>query len=424
MPHSAPHTAVDYHDDDLDDDLRDDPESDDHVGGFRASSLDVVTAFRRCMATRLVELRQAAGLTPDEAARKLTVSVSLLERWETGSLVPKLSRLRRLCDIYQVELLTVLEEVVDQVRPRGLTHLPVHAEAIMLHMGLAPEEALDGDPTGLTSSLLITDAPPPHPDWAALPDGPELGELLRYTRDNNPARRRGALKLRHIYETMPSGNRSIRAVSEQVGLYFGTTRTLLQEAGTIFGHGEPPADTSVWILAPDTPLPDDRLLGELLRRSRRHPGTRRRIAERLRELQLTAPPADRHAIQAIASTTGIPRHVVTALLHELDTDSEFWPADHDLPEGPDLGALYLRLPRSEQATRHRITAALRALYEAPPPGERSVRIVCETVGLSYPTVHKLLLTAGAVLGRPGRAARPTPPQPDPTRVTVPTTTPL
>lgn len=57
--------------------------------------------------TPLRELREAAGLTQQEAADQLHVDVNTVSRWERGQTRPQLAQRRRLADLYKVSLATL-----------------------------------------------------------------------------------------------------------------------------------------------------------------------------------------------------------------------------------------------------------------------------------------------------------------------------
>jgi Zn-dependent peptidase ImmA (M78 family)/DNA-binding XRE family transcriptional regulator len=52
--------------------------------------------------------RESAGLRPDEAARRLTVSLATLQQWETGALEPTIKQLRRAANLYGRPLAVLL----------------------------------------------------------------------------------------------------------------------------------------------------------------------------------------------------------------------------------------------------------------------------------------------------------------------------
>ncbi len=58
-------------------------------------------------ATNLRDLREAAGLTQQEAADRLGVDVNTVSRWERGAVRPQLAQRRRLSELYQVSVATL-----------------------------------------------------------------------------------------------------------------------------------------------------------------------------------------------------------------------------------------------------------------------------------------------------------------------------
>lgn len=67
--------------------------------------------------------RNFRGLTLEEAADKLKVHYSTLQRWETGGIVPNSVALTKLCQLYQItaaDLLLTPQEVEDNKRAKEL----------------------------------------------------------------------------------------------------------------------------------------------------------------------------------------------------------------------------------------------------------------------------------------------------------------
>lgn len=60
------------------------------------------------VAERLIEAREAAGLTVAEAARLAAVSVRTLKSWETGKTTPRPNKLQMLAGVLSVPLLWLL----------------------------------------------------------------------------------------------------------------------------------------------------------------------------------------------------------------------------------------------------------------------------------------------------------------------------
>ena len=77
---------------------------------------------------RLVEAREAAGLTQAEAARLAAVSVRTLKAWESGKVKPRPNKLQMLAGVLAVPLLWLLSgneeyEVPDDSRTSRLDQL-------------------------------------------------------------------------------------------------------------------------------------------------------------------------------------------------------------------------------------------------------------------------------------------------------------
>ena len=56
----------------------------------------------------IIWARESAGLAPDQAAKKLTVSVSTLDGWETGETPPTIKQLRKAAKTYRRPLAVLL----------------------------------------------------------------------------------------------------------------------------------------------------------------------------------------------------------------------------------------------------------------------------------------------------------------------------
>lgn len=60
------------------------------------------------IAVRLIDAREAAGLTIEEAARRAAVSVRTLKAWESGKSTPRPNKLQILAGVLSVPLLWLL----------------------------------------------------------------------------------------------------------------------------------------------------------------------------------------------------------------------------------------------------------------------------------------------------------------------------
>lgn len=67
------------------------------------------------LATKLVSLRKAKGLTQMELAEKLNVSRQAISRWEVGAAVPSTDNLKVLGDLYEVPIDYLLNEEFENI---------------------------------------------------------------------------------------------------------------------------------------------------------------------------------------------------------------------------------------------------------------------------------------------------------------------
>lgn len=72
--------------------------------------------------SRIVKLRKAKGLSQRELAEKIPVATATLSRWETGSIIPPLSQIERLCEVMEIPLEAILlEEKEDNNDTKNIT---------------------------------------------------------------------------------------------------------------------------------------------------------------------------------------------------------------------------------------------------------------------------------------------------------------
>ncbi len=69
-----------------------------------------LTTFEGQFATRLVQLREAAGLDGDEAAEKMGVNYNTLQKWENGENRPKITLLPMIAQFYGVKVRDLMPE--------------------------------------------------------------------------------------------------------------------------------------------------------------------------------------------------------------------------------------------------------------------------------------------------------------------------
>lgn len=74
------------------------------------------------LATKLVSLRKAKGLTQRELAEKLNVSRQAISRWEVGAAVPSTDNLKVLGDLYDVPVDYLLNDEVDNISKQCEAH--------------------------------------------------------------------------------------------------------------------------------------------------------------------------------------------------------------------------------------------------------------------------------------------------------------
>ena len=67
-----------------------------------------MTRPENSIAARLIDAREAAGLTIEEAARRAAVSVRTLKAWESGKTTPRPNKLQILAGVLSVPLLWLL----------------------------------------------------------------------------------------------------------------------------------------------------------------------------------------------------------------------------------------------------------------------------------------------------------------------------
>lgn len=184
----------------------------------RSDSFQVLERYQPALGRRLVQLREKSGFAREEAASLIGVSTDTLRSFEDATWRPSMPRVVRLAKLYGTNLLELLADVTEHVRP-GTPDDDRVLHGLLLFGGITPEQVL-GEVT--------TDSAEPQPA-----DRP-LGDVLRHLRSDHPVRVRGGMTIRREYEA----GASIRALSEKHGLAFGTVRNLLVEAGaTLRGQG-------------------------------------------------------------------------------------------------------------------------------------------------------------------------------------------
>lgn len=186
--------------------------------GDRYDPFQVLEKYQPALGRRLAQLREGSGFAREEAASMIGVSTDTLRSFEDATWRPSMTRVVRLARLYGTNLLELLAEVTERVRPETPNDDRV-LHGLLLFCGITPEQVL---------GEITTDGVEPHPV-----DQP-LGDVLRHLRSDHPVRLRGGMTIRREYEA----GASIRALSEKHGLAFGTVRNLLVEAGaTLRGQG-------------------------------------------------------------------------------------------------------------------------------------------------------------------------------------------
>ena len=67
-----------------------------------------MTRPENSIAARLIDAREAAGLTIEEAARRAAVSVRTLKAWESGKTTPRPNKLQMLAGVLNVSIVWLL----------------------------------------------------------------------------------------------------------------------------------------------------------------------------------------------------------------------------------------------------------------------------------------------------------------------------
>lgn len=60
--------------------------------------------MKNMLGQRLKELRKEAKLSESELAKELNVQKATLKKWESGEMVPRLSKLILLCNFFKVSI--------------------------------------------------------------------------------------------------------------------------------------------------------------------------------------------------------------------------------------------------------------------------------------------------------------------------------
>jgi transcriptional regulator with XRE-family HTH domain len=184
----------------------------------RLDSFQVLERYQPALGRRLAQLREKSGFAREEAASMIGVSTDTLRSFEDASWRPSMPRVVRLARLYGTNLLELLADVTERVRP-GTPDDDRVLHGLLLFCGITPEQVL-GDVETDGVELEPADRP--------------LGDVVRHLRSDHPVRVRGGMTIRREYEA----GASIRALSARHGLAFGTVRNLLVEAGaTLRGQG-------------------------------------------------------------------------------------------------------------------------------------------------------------------------------------------
>ena len=82
-------------------------------------------------------IRSQAGVTQEQLAEQLGVSRQSVSKWESGASFPEMDTLLRLCDLYDVNLDTLLRGSVEQSRVGDTARYDAHMSGFALQMALA-----------------------------------------------------------------------------------------------------------------------------------------------------------------------------------------------------------------------------------------------------------------------------------------------
>lgn len=76
------------------------------------------------IANNVKELRKKNGLTQTELAEKLNYSNKAVSRWETGEVIPDVTTLNNICEIFNVPLASIFKENAVEAKKADGRHLP------------------------------------------------------------------------------------------------------------------------------------------------------------------------------------------------------------------------------------------------------------------------------------------------------------
>jgi repressor LexA len=65
------------------------------------------------MDTLLIQLRKAAGLTQQSAAKQLGVRQSTISMWESGASKPRIAMLKKIASVYNCDIRQLLENAAN-----------------------------------------------------------------------------------------------------------------------------------------------------------------------------------------------------------------------------------------------------------------------------------------------------------------------
>ena len=89
-------------------------------------------------------IRAQAGVTQEQLAERLDVSRQSVSKWESGASFPEMDTLLRICDLYNVDLDTLLRGSVEESRVSDTAQYDAHMNRFALRMALSISAIIAG----------------------------------------------------------------------------------------------------------------------------------------------------------------------------------------------------------------------------------------------------------------------------------------